>query len=232
MIRQLKDITTPKAILAHQTAPDNETSIIFHLYISDSTLLDTLNPFLKDIFDSYVHLAPMSQEYLFNRMDKILSPLYEQLIDWFIGVNMPLDMAVSYANSYLKPIIFNKFLDKWNRVANALLSDYNPINNYDMTENEDTSLNTKSNTETKTTQKFAGYNSGTTLPVATETEGEGETTGTDEYNNSTRELTRSGNIGVTTSQQMIQSEIELRKHNLLDIIYNDIDSLLFLDYYK
>ena len=232
MIRQLKDITTPKAILSHQNSPDYDTSIIYHLYISDSTVLDGLNPFLKDIFDSYNHLAPLSQEYLFNRMDKMLSPLYEQLLEWFLGVGMPLGMAVSYANQYLKPIIFNKFLDKWNRVANAFLSDYNPINNYDMTENEDTSLNTKSNTETKTTQKFAGYNSGTTLPVATETEGEGETTGTDEFNNSTRELTRSGNIGVTTSQQMIESELKLRKQNLLDIIYNDLDSILFLDYYN
>ena len=231
MIRQLKDITTPQQIIFRQTP--NGTSIVFYLYISDSSTLDDLNPYLASILGDYTQLSYISTEYLLNRLDKILSPLYNRTIDYFIEVSlMPLDMAVSYANSQIiAKIILKKFLDKWNRVANALLSDYNPINNYDMTENEDTSLNTKSNTETKTTQKFAGYNSGTTLPVATETEGEGETTGTDEFNNSTRELTRSGNIGVTTSQQMIESELKLREKNLLDIIYNDMDSILFLDYY-
>ena len=42
----------------------------------------------------------------------------------------------------------------------------------------------------------------------------------------TRELERSGNIGVTTSQQMLESEIEVRKHDIYMIIYNDIDTIL------
>lgn len=42
----------------------------------------------------------------------------------------------------------------------------------------------------------------------------------------TRTHTRSGNIGVTTSQQMIESEIVLRNHDLDIIIYKDIDELL------
>lgn len=38
-------------------------------------------------------------------------------------------------------------------------------------------------------------------------------------NTGTETLTRSGNIGVTTSQQMLQSELDLRSHILIDEIY-------------
>lgn len=46
------------------------------------------------------------------------------------------------------------------------------------------------------------------------------------------ELTRSGNIGVTTSQQMAQSEIELWKWNYFrDVVFRDIDRTLALRIY-
>ena len=42
-----------------------------------------------------------------------------------------------------------------------------------------------------------------------------------------REHTRSGNIGVTTSQQMLQSEIDLRNNfNIVNMIYRDLDKIL------
>ncbi len=45
-------------------------------------------------------------------------------------------------------------------------------------------------------------------------------------------LTRSGNIGVTTSQQMIQSERELWLwHYFLDIVFPDVDKILTLSIY-
>lgn len=43
--------------------------------------------------------------------------------------------------------------------------------------------------------------------------------------------TISGNIGVTTTQQMIVSEIELRKYNLIDEFYSDLDNLLTIGIY-
>ena len=46
-----------------------------------------------------------------------------------------------------------------------------------------------------------------------------------------RELTRSGNIGVTTSQMMLQSEIELRKWLYYQNVFNDIDTILTLSIY-
>lgn len=46
-----------------------------------------------------------------------------------------------------------------------------------------------------------------------------------------RTLTRSGNIGVTTSQQMMQSEIELWQWNFFKSVFDDIDSICCLDVY-
>lgn len=47
--------------------------------------------------------------------------------------------------------------------------------------------------------------------------------GTDTTN---RGLKRSGNIGVTTSQQMLESEIELRKKHFFDAVFDDLDKVL------
>lgn len=49
--------------------------------------------------------------------------------------------------------------------------------------------------------------------------------------NNTRTLKRHGNIGVTTSQQMIESELELRKKFFYEIVFRDIDMYLTLAVY-
>lgn len=46
-----------------------------------------------------------------------------------------------------------------------------------------------------------------------------------------RNLTRSGNIGVMTSQQMLESEFEFRKKLLLNIIRDDIVNELTIEIY-
>lgn len=64
----------------------------------------------------------------------------------------------------------------------------------------------------------------TTRQADTITTNSGTTT-----NNKT--LTRSGNIGVTTSQQMIESERELWNWYFFDVIFRDIDKMLTLSIY-
>lgn len=44
-------------------------------------------------------------------------------------------------------------------------------------------------------------------------------------------LTRTGNIGVTTSQDMIKSERDLWMYDIVETIYRDIDSVLCLNYF-
>lgn len=55
------------------------------------------------------------------------------------------------------------------------------------------------------------------------------------YNNikdtGSHSLTRSGNIGVTTTQQMAESEIEYRRNLYFDMVFSDIDKLLTLPIY-
>ena len=55
------------------------------------------------------------------------------------------------------------------------------------------------------------------------------------YNNikdtGSHNLTRSGNIGVTTTQQMAESEIEYRRNLYFDMVFADIDKLLTLPIY-
>lgn len=152
------------------------------------------------------------------------------------------------------------------RMWNSYKAEYNPIENYSMTENSE---NTKTGTDTYTlsgketetstgTQKVEGessatgnvfgYNSGNNGVPADSSSGETESTRTDdltheksftnrqnetEYNTTDSiETTRSGNIGVTTSQQMLQSEIDLWQWNFYkDFLFRAVDTLLTLSIY-
>lgn len=148
-------------------------------------------------------------------------------------------------------VISNHYLNDWKRLYNAIYAEYNPINNYDMTETEtangETDNTTKSeyvsetniNVENTTNNKMYGFNSANASNKDDVISNGKQTDESNNTNNTTinalqknnRELKRSGNIGVTTSQQMIESEIELRKKNLLSIIFNDIDKILTIQCY-
>lgn len=83
------------------------------------------------------------------------------------------------------------------------------------------STDTMSETGTRTSTE-SGTRTSTESGTTTSTE-----TGTRTYTDTgTRTLTRSGNIGVTTSQQMLESEIELWKWSFFETIFRDVDSVL------
>lgn len=135
------------------------------------------------------------------------------------------------------------------------LTNYKPLENYDMeeirtpdlVENVEHTRNIESSVYTENDSESAtgvfGFNSGNvSSPTAdgtgkteTHTYGAGEdneeTNSTEKTNTGTETLTRHGNIGVTTSQQMLQSEIELRSYDLVKSIFNDIDKILTLPIY-
>lgn len=92
--------------------------------------------------------------------------------------------------------------------------------------NEKTGTITNTETGTDTTTKsgtITNTESGSDVNTKTGTITNIET-GTDE-------LERSGNIGVTTSQQMLESELKLREYDFYKTIYKDIDSILCLGIY-
>lgn len=77
----------------------------------------------------------------------------------------------------------------------------------------------QTDTITDRTETETGTDTSTQSGTITDTESGKET------------LERSGNIGVTTSQQMLQSEFEVRKYDFYKEIYKDIDSILCLKIY-
>lgn len=154
--------------------------------------------------------------YLLHSGDKNASLLYERLLSLFSGVNPLVEISA---------IILNKYADTWDRLYAAIYAKYNPIENYNSTEKEkyNTDMNVSNNEDINT---FGlGTTSSDGRPIQ-KTNVDVTTTGVADKNY--RELTRSGNIGVTTSQQMIQSEIDLRQdlYNFYNIIYDDVDSIL------
>lgn len=138
----------------------------------------------------------------------------------------------------------------WAKMAQALEAEYNPIHNYDRAEswteskngsgqrsgtNDRTTTGTGSSSGSLVTDK-AGYNSqAATNPAQRNTStGTDQSSGTqaDEWSEDTSNeetVTRrgnvSGNIGVTTSQQMIESELELRKMNLYQTIIQEFKTM-------
>lgn len=121
-------------------------------------------------------------------------------------------------------IVLKRFEDKWERIYDILVSTtYNPIDNYNMEENEN--VQSQNHYETGSDSNVFGFNTTSTDGVpSTKNVVEGDSTG--DFDKNRRKLIRSGNIGVTTTQKMIEEELELRKHQFLDIIYADLNSVL------
>ena len=178
-----------------------------------------------DIFDDMVLPDGVEKEVVIN---SIVSELAE------------LDLL--YSNPIvLKPLIAvwsNKELYNWKKLFATMNFEYNPIDNYNVTETETTN-NERTNTasgaqQSETTNnlqiasenvhKVTGYNSASLL----ENEGDSGTvnnTGTVNNNISsnsnskdsgteTRTLNRKGNYGVTSTQQMIEQERNISEFNI------------------
>ena len=123
---------------------------------------------------------------------------------------------------------------EWTKIYNVTQLEYDPIQNYNRTETEtidDTgSGHTASSSKGKRTdngeqkQNVTGFNTDTYSPnkqdvtdLESNSESEGEADATSESNRD-RKMHAYGNIGVTTSQTMIQQEIEVSKLNLYNLM--------------
>lgn len=170
---------------------------------------------------------------------KSISPLVKHLLG--TEGTMP---AAGYTT--LAGIIWSMFGTAWTKKYNALTTTYKPLENYNMTERENNSIVDDSltrvtgaaadnSTTTTSSHDVYGYNSSTATP----SESDSATTSTDtdmstDYDNTrtiTRGLSRSGNIGVTTSQQMLESELQLRAYRFFEEVYKDVDSIVSIPIY-
>lgn len=243
----------------------------------------------------YIDGTTLDLDYFGNRSgSKIISSLLEKM-----NVDGVLDAD---KQNKIAELCYKKYGYSWEKVWTAVISEYNPIENYKMertetgtekiTDNEtqngsnttnengsDTSTNSGSiknvqggsNTEegtasttTDTSNDVYGYDStngvpetkshtaqngnnsntinfgateestdtrSNTLTKTNESEVKSNNTrnGTQDKNNSLT-ITQSGNIGVTTSQQMVESEIKLRfDYKIFDLIFQDVDKILTLN---
>ena len=143
----------------------------------------------------------------------------------------------------------------WTKMQAALTAQYNPISNYDRTESwTDTHnlTNTKEHHGTSSsasqssgsgtdTGTVAGYNStewtnkdrqSSSSTGSTQSQGAADFMDTDRDTGTlTRSGSVSGNIGVTTNQQMIQAELELRQMDIYRIIINEFIKMFCLGVY-
>lgn len=183
--------------------------------------------------------------------NKIIGSLIENYLD---------NNTVSDDNKIIiAQVIYTIYIKNWNALYKTLSLEYNPIENYSMTETEnvqDTHKGTlesngnNTNTYIETTlvdntsnNQLWGFNStdsvnsdkqtgDTTRDVESTTDNTHKNTDRETKDiTSDRTLKRSGNIGVTTSQQMIESERQLWLWNFFESVFSDIDKILVLKIY-
>lgn len=189
--------------------------------------------------------------------DKIASPMYQNMDrenfvyvgdgDLVLSDNdiVSVDASVDDILAIQTKIIIERFKDKWIRVYNALVEEeYNVLDNYNMVEVETPDITNERTTKTKTkltttdTSDRYGYNSTTPSPYQkdiTSVEGTQNDNQISDTNteSGTRTRTRRGNIGITTSAQLVEGEIKIRAlYNMINIIYNDIDKVLTIPLFR
>lgn len=109
---------------------------------------------------------------------------------------------------YYIPVWSARRLTAWNRYKNAIEIDYDPLNNYDRTEEG----------ETTAEQKISADNASDYQP--------------DSLGNAKSKLRAYGNIGVTTSQQMLASELDIvTRLDLIEYIADDFRNEFCLNIY-
>lgn len=135
-------------------------------------------------------------------------------------VNLTLADCAELEVIYTDPEFFKMILKSWsaarlpiwNRIANAAALEYDPIENYDRRE-EWTDSGEGNTTQTN---KNRAYNQDAGLLETAETDTTGE-------NSSTHSGRVHGNIGVTTSQQMLEQEVNIaEKLDVYNYIITDI----------
>lgn len=211
-------------------------------------------------------------EVSYDKIDKLLAMDYgDRPISKYVAYYLGDDDTLSVSDQQvIAEYVRQIFFEQWKRLTADFTAEYNPVENYSMSEHEESS-NTASGTDTardsytdyKETQKQGhtvtsqtdtqvyGFNSRTAsdADAATNTTTFGaeddtgdtlEITGTkqntlthgkiDTYE---RDLSRSGNIGVKTATEMLESDVSFwTRNNFFEKICADIASILTIPIYE
>ena len=140
----------------------------------------------------------------------------------------------------LVEMIYTLNIENWNKLYENYTITYNPIENYSMTEKgKRTNTGTQGNKQTgnarsESTSNIYAYNVTTSNPASSSVATSNpnlENVRTDNLTE-TNELTRSGNVGVTTSAEMIEENIKLWIWKFFDSVFKDIDRVLTIGVYE
>lgn len=201
------------------------------------TLQETINKpldngifkLLQDKFEWLTdeNVVSLNMSYYFGHSgSKEITPLYENLLE---------NYSQEDALQYMANIVYVTYNKSWNKIYEALSSEYNPIHNYNMSETEESDSTSKSSVSTTgnstENNNVYGFNSDSSKPSDTQTSEATTTQDSNGTGSGTRKLSRQGNIGVTTSQKMLREELEVRKTIFFDNIMKDVDKLLCLCIY-
>lgn len=221
-------------------------------YIDNDTLIETIEKVFSYIkttstkiwadFDSTL-LTDLAYEYYYRSYKKPLKVLYYHK---FEALDLTTVSDVEAFFTLVGKIVYARFGENWERIWEAyFLTDYKPLENYDMyqkrtpdlTYDTDIDRNAKVVIDNDTTSSVVPFNESEATLVSSAT---GDSTTTEEaaYNHTDNqmketgkeELERSGNIGVTTSQQMLQAELDVRKFDFQEKVFSDLDKIIFRDY--
>ena len=155
---------------------------------------------------------------------KFCSPIVKLSIDGETGF-IPEAARITIAK-----ILISKYLQNWKHLWETNVAVYTPIHNYDMTETRNlitADSMSEMNTDTdnpKPSDKMETTEGGNTTTTS-ENSDKRNRVNAGEEEETTR---RAGNIGVTTTQKLIQEERDLWLWNFFDQVFNDLDRELAL----
>lgn len=153
------------------------------------------------------------------------------LIVRFADQNTDGTLTDSQVNS-IANILWSRYGTKWSKITDVMGKDYNPIENYSMVEETRITQDILTEQTGNSSAGIYGFNSNNAVPSANSEAGN-ETRITADGDHNITHHTRSGNIGVTTSQQMQQSSLDLWNNwNIVEQLFTDVDKVLTLPIYN
>lgn len=149
------------------------------------------------------------------------------------------DFEVLYPNPDFMQDVINSLFKRWYKTfakwEKALNIEYDPLSNYDRkeewTDNSEADASTRSTSKNDDTLKVSAYDSDM-MHDKEKTSGDNSSSITSKSNANNKRTGRAyGNIGVTTSQQMLDAELTIARFNLYnqiaDIIVRDICIMVY-----
>ena len=225
--------------------------------------LETLGEFAeinKDKFNSFFDYATDITTPLNITVEELAGMFLELYKYRYMIIDIEQD---SNYNTYYKraKIVYNLNKNKYIKLIAPETVEYNPIENYSMTESETGTRTPDLSRSSEGTASQSGTNSETNNTSATSTDSNTSFDSTSFYNNAKnettgnstasgensatssstvniretgteqteREMTRKGNIGVTTTQQMLEQERAVADFSTVKVFFEDVAKLLFFD---